>query len=136
MRLCGKIIAKLWIFTIIITIMIISGGQTKRIPAVVLSGEDFTYNLKGLSNNTYYNVVIRFVQVDRIDWKVGWFDRLSESYHKCFKWESRVAWNLSFHFWAMAIVGSVQQHSCTLFLFAKLRDKAATTYCCAGKSGS
>jgi len=35
------------------------GGQTKRIPAVVLSGEDFTYNLKGLSNNTYYNVVIR-----------------------------------------------------------------------------
>ena len=47
--------------------MLISGGQTKRIPAVVLSGEDFTYNLKGLSNNTYYNVVIRFVQVDRID---------------------------------------------------------------------
>ena len=36
-------------------------GQTKRIPSVVLSGEDFTYNLKGLSNNTYYNVVIRLV---------------------------------------------------------------------------
>ena len=34
-------------------------GQTKRIPSVVLSGEDYTYNLKGLSNNTYYNVVIR-----------------------------------------------------------------------------
>jgi len=34
-------------------------GQTKRIPSVILSGEDFTYNLKGLSNNTYYNVVIR-----------------------------------------------------------------------------
>ena len=54
--------------------MITSGGQTKRIPAVVLSGEDFTYNLKGLSNNTYYNVVIRFVQVDRIHRRIGWVD--------------------------------------------------------------
>ena len=63
--------------------MIISGGQTKRIPAVVLSGEDFTYNLKGLSNNTYYNVVIRFVQVDRIDWTVGWVDEKAELLEIC-----------------------------------------------------
>ena len=83
MRLCGKIIAKFWILTIIIIIMIISGGQTKRIPAVVLSGEDFTYNLKGLSNNTYYNVVIRFVQVDRIDWTVGWVDEKAELLEIC-----------------------------------------------------
>merc|ERR1740123_2824629 len=34
-------------------------GQTKRIPSVALAGDDFTYNLKGLSNNPYYNVVIR-----------------------------------------------------------------------------
>lgn len=33
--------------------------SSKRIPALPPVGETLTYNLKGLSNNTYYNVVIR-----------------------------------------------------------------------------
>jgi hypothetical protein len=36
-------------------------AQSKRIPSGALTGgRDYTYNLKGLSNNTYYNVVIRY----------------------------------------------------------------------------
>jgi len=34
-------------------------AQSKRIPSHHLAGSDFTYNLKGLSNNTDYYVVIR-----------------------------------------------------------------------------